>query len=381
MTKMNKYLSVLLCTAVITSVFSSPVDADFAEPVITKTVPFVITAPENAETFEYGYLHTEYYGFAEGTYKSIGEDVSYRDKEYVNRVYIPYEWEAQHVHIKLDGCSSDVSEAVTAIVEKYSDELSGLETSEREGVYFLIEDVIDEKTSDMPETVEDKSKAVMDMCREITAAGGKITEAVYSPYIIGYGRVKLNGIYIYGFPGTEEEFNAYVADISDSLNISPEDAIPEDMVGSVLPDSNHFTVVFERESPYLGSGYTTDAAAVAEVYKFWEAIRADYPECAIRYYEYNPQVSADSGGGTTVNYGEVNILTAIQEEESCDTNQSGAVDLDDAVQVLTHYANTAAGIAPAAETADMDVNGDGSVTLDDAVKVLAVYAELAAGLR
>ncbi len=65
-----------------------------------------------------------------------------------------------------------------------------------------------------------------------------------------------------------------------------------------------------------------------------------------------------------------------------DADSSGTVDLDDAVLILQHYANTAAGISPASADTDlMDVNGSGTVDLDDAVEVLTIYAETAAGLR
>lgn len=112
----------------------------------------------------------------------------------------------------------------------------------------------------------------------------------------------------------------------------------------------------------------------------------DIPEILAAVREVYPDVVGvnaaifDMSSGTA-NAGAVNIITG-SEYSYCDTDGNGKVELDDAVTVLQHYAQTAVGIS-ADETASLtaDSNGDGSVNLDDAVMVLTSYAETAAGIE
>ena len=67
-----------------------------------------------------------------------------------------------------------------------------------------------------------------------------------------------------------------------------------------------------------------------------------------------------------------------------DVNEDGAVNIADATLVLTHYAQTAAGMASGLSEAQLsagDTDGDSSITIADATAILRYYAEQAAGLN
>jgi hypothetical protein len=77
--------------------------------------------------------------------------------------------------------------------------------------------------------------------------------------------------------------------------------------------------------------------------------------------------------------------SAEAEEAAYDVNLDGTVGVDDATEVLSIYAETAAGIESPAQilqagNVNADVDGDGEVTLSDATAILTKYAEDAAGL-
>lgn len=66
-----------------------------------------------------------------------------------------------------------------------------------------------------------------------------------------------------------------------------------------------------------------------------------------------------------------------------DVNNDGAVTVEDAVAVLTYYAQQSAGLTPDTSNfivAAADVDGNGAVAVEDAVKILAYYAQQSAGL-
>ncbi len=85
--------------------------------------------------------------------------------------------------------------------------------------------------------------------------------------------------------------------------------------------------------------------------------------------------------------GTVNLLTAADAIGDVDGN--GTISVEDAVSVLTYYAQQSAGLeAKLMQAADMeesaflaaDVNGDGEITVEDAVAILTYYAQQSAGL-
>ena len=83
----------------------------------------------------------------------------------------------------------------------------------------------------------------------------------------------------------------------------------------------------------------------------------------------------------------INLLTAA---DACgDIDQDGTVSVEDAVSVLTYYAQQSAGLeakltqaAATEESAFLaaDVDGDGQITVEDAVAILTYYAKKSAGL-
>ena len=68
-----------------------------------------------------------------------------------------------------------------------------------------------------------------------------------------------------------------------------------------------------------------------------------------------------------------------------DVDGDGSLSVQDAVQILTYYAQQAAGSSPAfasdLQYTTADYDGDGSITVNDAVSVLKTYAQQAAGLQ
>ena len=63
----------------------------------------------------------------------------------------------------------------------------------------------------------------------------------------------------------------------------------------------------------------------------------------------------------------------------------GSLSVQDAVQILTYYAQQAAGCSPTfasdLQYTTADYDGDDSITVNDAVSVLETYAKQAAGLQ
>ena len=79
------------------------------------------------------------------------------------------------------------------------------------------------------------------------------------------------------------------------------------------------------------------------------------------------------------------IVVGDSADTAYDVNQDGTVGVDDATEVLSIYAETAAGTnsdIQIQQTANVnaDVDGDGIVTLSDATAILTKYAEKAAGV-
>ena len=68
-----------------------------------------------------------------------------------------------------------------------------------------------------------------------------------------------------------------------------------------------------------------------------------------------------------------------------DVDGDGSLSVQDAVQILTYYAQQAAGCSPTfasdLQYTTADYDGDGSITVNDAVSVLETYAKQAAGLQ
>lgn len=73
-------------------------------------------------------------------------------------------------------------------------------------------------------------------------------------------------------------------------------------------------------------------------------------------------------------------------EEKGDMDNNGTVSVEDAVLVLTYYAQQSAGLNPSENTqfANIhlgDIDGDGTISVEDAVSILTYYAQQSAGLN
>ncbi|MBO5383680.1 MAG: hypothetical protein J6A30_05205 [Ruminococcus sp.] len=77
---------------------------------------------------------------------------------------------------------------------------------------------------------------------------------------------------------------------------------------------------------------------------------------------------------------------AATAEEAYDVDQDGTIGVSDATEVLTTYANHAAGTSSGIQilksvAADYDIDGDGEISVSDATEILTKYARKASGLE
>ena len=250
-------------------------------------------------------------------------------------------------------------DAFKSMAEKYNSELemdyfqeSGLAPSSPATVLTArLYDMYDEngnRTKD-PSRMEDKSDAIKDMCEEMYRAG-YITEANYKGVVatgaIGY---------------------CHSMTVLPNTGNGEGDLEALEKLVSEVAEYEEITYYENNESFLIEADYFN-------CLKITDAVKEAYPDATVH-----------SGvrflGSSSVSVESIDLLTAVQEESSCDTDGNGTVEITDATAVLQSYANTAAGIAAASAENPMDVNGDGAVGIDDATFVLTVYAELAAGMR
>ena len=89
---------------------------------------------------------------------------------------------------------------------------------------------------------------------------------------------------------------------------------------------------------------------------------------------------------TVTNSQQVQTLNIVLEKAGAkgDVNANSLIDISDATLVLTHYAQTAAGMGGSLSEAQLkagDTDGDSSITISDETAILRYYAEKAAGLN
>lgn len=212
------------------------------------------------------------------------------------------------------------------------------------------------------ESVEEKYAAVKAMCAEMYA-DGVIENADYTAMQASCQDAWFTKqINCADFSGTEEELKEIVDKYTE--------------YGKVYKMDGVFTIGVDEPEPTDYPDEEIDLLSYEELAEMRDEVDALYEGDNISLIQaMNTMVSNSVTSGST------NLLTAIQEEASCDTDNSGEIEITDATAILESYANTAAGVAAASEENPMDVNGDGTVGIDDATFVLTVYAELAAGLR
>jgi N-acetylmuramoyl-L-alanine amidase len=82
---------------------------------------------------------------------------------------------------------------------------------------------------------------------------------------------------------------------------------------------------------------------------------------------------------------EENPTTSSEERKAGDVDGDGALTVEDAVQILSYYAQESANLTPdfpdEISRLAADYDGDNAITVEDAVEVLRCYAEEAAGLQ
>ncbi len=294
--------------------------------------------------------HLDYAFRYAGTIDEDGNAV-YKVLKYngLNTAYRAVECPRQnYTQIELKG---DVTEEeLNSIYDKYSEELDFDEVVISSNCFWgwHNRDENDEFTF-RADDVQDKSHVVKKMCADMYRAG-IVSEAFYDRYTADiHSNIRVgNLLRIDNYTGDVSELQAFFAEYDES-----------------------FVVETINDRYYVDIGVGLDEFR----WDISDALEERFPGVDA----YTGMMVDYSDIGTTTS-GTVNILAAV-EEESCDINASGAVDLDDAVFLLTHYANTSAGIETASAAVSCDVNGDGDVNLDDAAKILAVYSELSAGLR
>ncbi len=256
-------------------------------------------------------------------------------------------------YTQIDFCREVTEEEWESIYGKYSEQL-GYDEVLIGRTYFRGWHNRDEngEFTFQADDVQDKRAAVKKMCADMLKAG-IIDDALYMRYDarVHSGITMGKSLRIDNYTGDVSELQAFFKEYDESF------------------------VVEEREN---SDSYFVDIGVGVDELR-WEisdALEEKFPGVDA----YTGFMSDYSSGGDLTS-GTFDILTAINEEESCDTDSSGTVEITDATAVLESYANTAAGIAAASAENPLDVNGDGAVGIDDATFVLTVYAELAAGIR
>ena len=258
------------------------------------------------------------------------------------------------------------AEEIHAILDKYNAEL-GMDyedryVSEYDGMYTLfrtgnsmtstghtMEDLEAEY-----QIAEEKRSTIIKMCREMYKTG-HVKSIIYTPISASPTIIDVSDFTVVSYTGTYEELETAVLSQCPSAEITAN-------------SSSSYTITMSNEA--TGTEYINAAAAV-------DALDGEHTLSLNMFRNTN-----DLGVGSVpmVN-GQVDLVDMFKEEASCDTDNSGEIEITDATAILESYANTAAGVAAASEENPMDVNGDGTVGIDDATFVLTVYAELAAGLR
>ncbi|MBQ8687674.1 MAG: hypothetical protein IJ512_03870, partial [Ruminococcus sp.] len=156
-----------------------------------------------------------------------------------------------------------------------------------------------------------------------------------------------------------------------------------DWYGIELSGSNANKAVLEQtEGGYLLSGSNLQNIAVSafnDDVTAKIAFTTEYTEVFL--YEIDEMTigaAVDTDGNGT--YETMLETEAVDTGLTGDADKSGAVDLSDASEVLSVYANLAAGIS-VEENAAADVDQNGAVDLADASLILSYYAQNAAGLN
>lgn len=218
-----------------------------------------------------------------------------------------------------------------------------------------------------PTKVESKQGIVRKMCQTLREAE-VIESAEYYPYYAQLLQGSYDGVMlIQNVPQTEQE--QLLATLQ---QLGYEDA--------KISWSNASSLYYANASAFRdGTGVFADTE---EIFAAAEAVEANY-EGAIAKPSAIFLGDASTNGASAVDMMTQPLISY------GDPDNDGNVSVEDAVAVLTYYAQQSAGLeakltqaADTEETAFLaaDVDGDGQITVEDAVAILTYYAQKSAGL-
>ena len=347
MTKIKRLLAVVTAS-MLTLGSISAIKAD-AVAVFIDDIDVYYTSGMWEEFDDHGHLdHAFQYG---GTIDENGKAVYKLFNSKINPGLFEYVECPRQNYTQIEFSEEVTEDEWRSIYNKYSEEL-GYDEVRFFGCYFQGWNNRDEngEFTFQADDVKDKRTAVKKMCADMMKAG-IIKDVLYQRYNaeVGTGCNTAPWLRIDNYTGDVSELQAFFKEYDES-----------------------FVVEMRNDRYFVDIGVSVEDIR----WEISDAFEEKFPG-ADAYTGF----TCDYSGGGDLTSGTFDILTAINEEDSCDTDQSGTVEITDATAILASYANTAAGIAAASAENPMDVNGDGAVGIDDATFVLTVYAELAAGMR
>lgn len=287
-----------------------------------------------------------------------------------NAVLVLTDYLCNFVEIEVPTTPENMVSKYEEIKEKYADVVNTFDQyMQGQDTYYGVMriamfDTLDEEGNLIkdPSAIKSKRGEMQKMCQELQEAG-VVTSASYASYIVNqnFGRY-CNGIFVDELPQTElESLEAFVVQqFGEEITVRWVEIQDE-------RDEDFFVV-----DGFQNVDETFAAQEILE--KQFEGIVTDVPACLEESLNM-------------CKVGEVNLLTAA---DACgDVDNDGTVSVEDAVSVLTYYAQQSAGLeakltqtAATEESAFLaaDVDGDGQITVEDAVAILNYYAKQSAGL-
>ena len=339
--------AVLSAAMVSSSILSVPAEALYQ---ITAEVP------NGYEQFEDG-----------GSLDFVSEDgyySVYRSRSNHNRVLVLTDYRCNIVELEVPTTPENMVSKYEEIKEKYADLVGTFDQyMQNEDTYYgvvrvVMFDTLDEEGNLIkdPSVITSKRGEIQKLCQELQEAGA-VTSASYMPYnaVLNLGDYQ-DFLYLKQVSQAEEDLTTFV-----------QQQFGEDKIVNRINDTNEY---------YIKGFKNADAlfAASTVLEKQFEGARA----VPAAIFLANEQ---------TYTTETVNLLTAA---DACgDIDQDGTVSVEDAVSVLTYYAQQSAGLeakltqaAATEESAFLaaDVDGDGQITIEDAVAILTYYAKKSAGL-
>ena len=350
MKKKKWMLAAVLSVAMVSSlIWSVPVDAVFQLPA---------EVPEGYEITDFSVSFDTRKGYYP-VYRKIANH---------NEAFALTDYSCNFVEIGVPITPENMVSKYKEIEEKYADMIAlfdmYLQNVYDDVLYIIMYDIFDEEMNLIkdPSMITSKRGEVQKMCQELQEAG-VVTSASYASYAVSecFGHF-FNAVYIEGLPQTElESLEAFVAQqFGEEITVRWVEIQDE-----------------QGEDFFIVDGFQN----VDEAFAAQDILEEQFGEIVTDVPLYFEESSS------IYRVGEVNLLTAA---DACgDVDNDGTVSVEDAVSVLTYYAQQSAGLeakltqtAATEESAFLaaDVDGDGQITVEDAVAILNYYAKQSAGL-